>query len=187
MNKYVKGVLVAGTAGVVVYFTLDYIHRVGTRQNAINMCNSLPQPKLNIGAAGKNQPIMKTAVLNEGRKCDISSDCSKGIEFCDLQQPLPYPSKQFECVFCSHVLEHIPSYYVRYALSEMERISNNQVIIVLPHPLSLNFYIASGHKSLICKITEPYYGLYVKNNSLFDNTGYDDTIALDPNMFKVYQ
>lgn len=183
-----KSTLLVGLGiGVTAYFVLDNIHRVGTRQQAISMCNSLPQPKLNIGAAGKNQPVMKTALLNDGKKCDISPDCSKGIEFCDLQQALPYPDKHFGCVFASHVLEHIPSYYVRYALSEMERISNNQVIVVLPHPLSLTFYIASGHKSLIYKKTNPYYGLSVKNNSRFDNTNYNDTIALNPDIFKVFQ
>ncbi len=49
------------------------------------MNNPLHSPKLNIGAVGNNQPIMETALLNDGIKCDICTDYSKCIEFCDLQ------------------------------------------------------------------------------------------------------
>lgn len=182
-----RTVFLAGIGVTATYFALDYLHRIATRDQAIAYANSFPPLKLNIGAAGKNQPVMETAFLNNGTKCDICPDYSRDIEFCNLADTLPYPSKSFEVVFVSHVIEHIPAHRVLFALLELDRISNNQVVIVLPHPLSLFFYLASGHKSLIYKVTYPYYGISVKNNSWQDGKSFAQNIILNQNKFKIYQ
>ncbi len=167
------------------YLALEYIHTINIKNKAVGYTNSIQGNKLDIGAAGIGQPILRAAYLNNGKKCDICPDLSKDIEYCKLGQQLPYNSKEFEIVFASHVLEHVTPEFVRFAIQEMSRIGN-EVIIVVPHPLALTFSLVPSHKSLIYKMDNPY-GIYIKNNQLHNPNHYEEYIYLNRNVFKVYQ
>lgn len=167
------------------YLTLEYVHTIVTKNKAIGYTNSVQGNKLNIGATGVGQPVLKIASLNSGRKCDVCPDLSKDIEHCELGQPLPYNSKEFDVVFASHVLEHVTPEHIRFATQEMSRIGN-EVIIVVPHPLALGFSLVPSHKSLIYKMSDPY-GIRVKNNQVHNRKQYEEYIYLDREVFKIYQ
>lgn len=170
---------------LVGYGIMECLHTINAKNQAIRYANSLPNPKLNIGAAGVGQPIIPLATLNSGKKCDICPDKIKNIEYCELGKQLPYTNKEFNVVFASHVLEHIYPEQIRFAIGEMSRIGH-KVIIVVPHPLATSNYLVPSHKSLIYKIDRPY-GIYATNNSLQNTDFYEDHIYLDPDTFKIYQ
>lgn len=167
------------------YLTLEYVHTIVTKNKAVVYTNSIQGSKLNIGATGIGQPILRAASLNNGKKCDICPDILKDIEYCELGQPLPYNSKQFDVVFASHVLEHVTPECIRFALQEMSRIGN-EVIVVVPHPLALTFSLVPSHKSLIYKMSDPY-GIRVKNNQVHNPKQYEEYIYLNRDVFKIYQ
>lgn len=167
------------------YLALTYIHAINTKNKATEYTNSIQGNKLNIGATGIGQPILRVTSLNSGRKCDICPDILKDIEYCELGQYLPYQTKQFDVIFASHVLEHIAPEHIRFALQEMSRIGN-EVVIVIPHPIALTFSFEPSHKSLIYKIEQPY-GIHVKNNQSHNPKYYDEYIYLNRDIFKVYQ
>ncbi len=54
-----------------------------------------------------------------------------GIELFDaMVETLPFKDREFDTVICTHVVEHILDY--RKALSELRRITNRRLIIVVP-------------------------------------------------------
>ena len=74
----------------------------------------------------------------------IADTCPKCTEVnLDQMVVLPYYEGQFDVAFASHVLEHLDNW--QDVLSECERVADH-VIIVLPHPFSINSYFNHLHK-----------------------------------------
>ncbi|MFN5127609.1 MAG: class I SAM-dependent methyltransferase [Sphingomonadaceae bacterium] len=50
---------------------------------------------------------------------------------------LPLPAGSFDCVTCLEVIEHLPAIVYNNALSELVRVSNQQILISVPHEQNL--------------------------------------------------
>jgi len=65
---------------------------------------------------------------------DINRDCRPHV-VCDVCH-LPFKAKQFDVIYCYHVLEHIEN--LTLAIKEILRTSSDFVIIKVPHRFSKN-------------------------------------------------
>jgi len=75
---------------------------------------------------------------------DINRNCKPDV-ICDIHH-LPFLDRQFEIVYCFHVLEHEGVNPLR-AIHELKRISNGIIQIQVPHWLSLNAKKDETHKN----------------------------------------
>lgn len=53
-----------------------------------------------------------------------------------ISKNLPFKTKEFECVWCSEFIEHLPNLEL---IDEIERIAKKTIIITVPNPLSPHF------------------------------------------------
>ena len=88
--------------------------------------------RLEIGAGGSRAPGFETLDIVGGRNVDYVLDASKRLPFAD---------STFELIYASHVLEHIPWYFVEDVLGEWCR--------VLKRGGNLEIWVPDGLK--ICK------------------------------------
>lgn len=149
--------MLLGFGGAVAYLIGCDIYKSNVKRAAVHYIEG--RKILNVGATGIGQFSFKYNPAI-GDKCDIHPDIAKGIEYCDISGRLPYGEKEFDVVFASHVLEHVKPSDAVNALVEFVRVAR-EVVVVLPHPLDMLFYLVPEHKSLIYKTDS---GLYIKNN-----------------------
>lgn len=73
---------------------------------------------------------------------NIPTNCD--FELADIRA-IPYPDHSFGAVYCSHVLEHLPTVEdACQALDEMERVADH-VFVVVPHKSSIIAWLVPGH------------------------------------------
>jgi len=121
-------------------------------------------------ARGKGKPMLVIGNPKGRHGCgdvtiDISPTGECPVEFrADVRDLGMFQDKQFGSVFCSHVLEHLPSVGdVNRALSEINRISEYAVVL-FPTPASVIGWIHPDHSLESLKYlrhleTVPGYGV----------------------------
>ncbi len=176
LSGFDKVLLVGG-----LYVVGSQLHKESVTSKGIARAKSLGGNILDVGAVGIGNLISRTATIEGSTRCDIQP--SQGMDYCNIAQAMPYENKQFNVVFASHVLEHIKPQEVQNALSEFQRIGTH-VIIVLPHPFALAFYLAKGHQS---QITKNGNVLTVRNNFVYNSVSEHYTIKFDPQIIEVFQ
>jgi len=55
---------------------------------------------------------------------------------------LPFKTKEFDCIWCSEFLEHLPNLEI---IDELERITKKAIVITLPNPISPHFKLDKTH------------------------------------------
>ena len=164
------------------YLTLEHLHNVYQKNKAVSSANGIPGKKLDIGATGSIYQADFMRPVLTGKRCDIVPAPGRDIEYCDLTQKMPYDDKEFEAVFCSHVLGLLEPGKVVDALGEIERIAK-RAIIVIPAPWHSSFWLYPEHRSQIWKTD---YGLLVKPHFLWGKGNVYRT-RLDKKLFEIYQ
>lgn len=131
---------------------LTAINHVVQKKTAFDYARSLTSARgiINLGATGStawsweiaNDPLVALNVDISPEFCCPPHLLPKFLQW-DLNTPLPLPDKSFDVAYASHVLEHLDNWQL--ALGEMFRVADN-VVLVLPHPLSLMNYLNEDHK-----------------------------------------
>lgn len=129
-----------------VYLSVDAIERGYQKRRALERALILSGTKgiLNLGSGcDRTMFAREVCELPEVRwNIDKASDCPKCLAV-DLESRLPFGEQEFDAIFASHVLEHVENW--QDALDEWVRVASN-VIIVLPHPLSIFGWLHPDHK-----------------------------------------
>ena len=120
-----------------------------TKYRAFEYAKSLVKGRgiINLGSSGSIDPL-SDMISNDPlvySNVDIVEEKDSPFNFYkhDLNQPLTFNSKLYDVAFASHILEHLDNW--QGALGEFSRIADN-VVIVLPSPLSLGNYLNTLHK-----------------------------------------
>ncbi len=117
-----------------------------TRSQALATARSLAGDKgmINLGAGCTRDPM--TMDICQLPEVVVNADRNSGgpnVVVADFDSgSLPFTDGQFDVAFASHVLEHLENW--EQALDEWNRIADN-VIVVLPHPLSIAGRLAREH------------------------------------------
>ncbi|MBA4141433.1 MAG: class I SAM-dependent methyltransferase [Nitrosospira sp.] len=61
----------------------------------------------------------------------VSAEDKSGLVFADIQA-LPFPSKTFDVVFCTEVLEHLPEGVLEHGVRELVRVARKSLIVSVP-------------------------------------------------------
>jgi ubiquinone/menaquinone biosynthesis C-methylase UbiE len=100
--------------------------------------------KLNVGCGGKKYSFYDL-------KCDVNCDIQKPADKipnfvqCDVRN-LPFKDKAFQCIYAFNVLEHVTDYLG--ALSELNRVSSDEVLIRLDKIYNLANWFTSDHEDI---------------------------------------
>ena len=142
------GVFSLITSFIGVGIATGLAHLLHTKGYAFEEARELAQGKgiINVGA-GPHRPFDAKAIAESPEvlaNVDITPDGMPHFIQMDIEKEhLPFPDKQFGCVFASHVLEHLANW--QFALDEMVRAADH-VVIVLPNPCSPIGWIWPEHK-----------------------------------------
>jgi len=100
--------------------------------------------KLNVGCGGKKYAFYD---LRCGVNCDIQKPKTKISNFilCDICN-LPFKDKVFQCVYAFNVLEHVNDH--GKAVKELNRVSNDEVLIRLDKIYNLANWFTSDHENI---------------------------------------
>ena len=119
-----------------------------TKYRAFEYAKSLAREKgiINLGSSGSIDPLSDR--ISNDPLVYLNVDIVEKEEQPqfyqhDLNQPLTFNSGLYDVAFASHILEHLDNWQT--AFSEFRRIADN-VVIVLPSPLSLGNYLNPLHK-----------------------------------------
>ncbi len=167
--------------GGLAYIGVTQLYKEGVVQAAKVRAESIGGKILNVGATGLGNIISSTATIDGSVGCDISPEGD--MDYCDISTQMPYADKEYDVVFASHVIEHVKPYEVIRALSEFQRIGK-KVVVVVPPPFMLAYYLAPQHQSQIRKKGNT---LNIRNNPLYNPVYENYTIEYDPDVVEVFQ
>ena len=125
--------------------------RVDRYNQALQRSQELGLPLLVVGAPAYSSPFRAhpcgdvTLDIREA----VLYQCPEGGIISDVRD-IPFPDGYFGAIFCSHVLEHLPTRDdILRAWSEMNRISNGNVFIAGPSRLGLWNWVMSEHSMFV--------------------------------------
>jgi len=142
------GILTGIISGITSAFAVQLIQTNWTKKEAFVYAQRLANGKgiINLGA-GPHRTLMAQEISQSQvvlANIDIVPNGMPHFIQLDIEKErLPFGDQQFGCAFMSHVLEHLDNW--DFALGEAMRVADN-VVIVLPHPLSLAGQLQPAHK-----------------------------------------
>ena len=115
---------------------------------------SVGKPMLVVGgplARGSIRVLLRLPAHGWGDIClDIDPRACAGCSECEVVEAdirdIPFSDKHFGAVFCSHVLEHMPTAVeCERAIGELHRVAE-AVYVCVPSKLSITGWVGNGHK-----------------------------------------
>jgi len=109
--------------------------------------NNLKLP-LSVFDAGAREGIISTLLSTSIKYTPSDLNCSSNLQaFIDLNQQLPFVSRQFDYSLCLDVLEHLNDPW--FTFSELSRVSSKGVIISFPNMAYITFRLRFLLKGVI--------------------------------------